>query len=371
LVFFPVRMVARGSEKMVGFASHYVARPPERVEWLGVRIGPAFGISGTSGPAAGAMLTGHGGLGARSTLVGTWSTKDTRKVHFHAAVTDRRMPLGVEVNAAYDYLPNRRFYGMGNEAPFTKTIFLKRENSGGLGVHLGADPYRRVYSVLGISDVNVGPGYTGGGGTTVPRAQDVFPVDEVPGLQTDTKVIGYGVGGDLAAIDSRTDPTLGVHLRGRVLRNQSIDAHNLDYLDWSGEARAYMPVLSKRRVIALRYVYKGVDPSGDSEEIPFYRMPTSANEVRFDGFRGNRFVDHQLMLAHAEYRWIAWRRVWADIFVQYGEVAPDAQAFKATEAHRSVGGGLRMRLSPATTARLQLGHSNEDTILYVDMKGDF
>jgi hypothetical protein len=372
LIFFPVRMVARGSEKVVGFASHYVAKPPERLEWLGVRIGPAFGVSGTSGPAAGVSIQGHGGLGARSNLVATWSTKDTRKIRFHAAVTERRMPLGIDVNAAYDYLPNRRFYGMGNDAPYTKTIFLRRENSGGLGVRYGADPYRRVYGVLGISDINVGPGYTGGlGSTSVPRAQDVFGPGEVPGLETNTKVIGYGAGGDLAAVDSRTDPALGVHLRGRVLRNQSIDSHNLDYFDWVGEARAYMPVFAKRRVIALRYVYKGVDPVGDSEEIPFYRMPTSANEVRFSGFRGNRFVDHQLMLAHAEYRWIAWRRVWADIFLQYGEVAPYAQAFKGTEAHRSIGGGLRTRLSASTSARLEIGHSNEDTIVYLDLKGDF
>jgi outer membrane protein assembly factor BamA len=366
VVFFPVRMVARGSEKVIGFASEYVVHPPQRVEWLGVRIGPAFGVSGTSGPAAGVSIQGHGGLGARSNLTATWSTKDTRKIHFRAAVTDRRMPLGVTANASYDYLPNRRFYGMGNDADFNKTIYLRRENAGGVGVHFGADPYRRVFGVVGISDVNVGPGYTG-----VPRAQDVFSPDDVPGLESDTKVIGYGVGADLASTDSRTDPTLGVHLRGRVLRKESIDEHNLDYYDWSGEARAYMPVLSNRRVIALRYVYKGVDPIGSSEEIPFYRMPSSADEVRFAGFKGNRFVDRQLMLAHAEYRWIAWRRIWADLFLQYGEVAPYAEAFKASEAHRSIGGGLRTRLSGSTSARLEIGHSHEGTAVYLDLKGDF
>ena len=366
VIFFPVRMVARGSEKVVGFASGYVVKPPERIEWLGVRIGPAFGISGTTGPAAGVSVQGRGGLGARSNLVATWSTKDTRKVHFRAAVTDRRMPLGVTANANYDYLPNRRFYGMGNDATLNKTIYLRQENSAGFGVHFGPDPYRRVYGVLGISDVNVGHGYR-----DAPRAQDVFTPDEVPGLETDTKVIGYGAGADLASIDSRTDPTMGIHLRGRVLRNESIDEHDLDYYDWAGEARAYVPVLSKRRVIALRYVYKGVDRVGTSEEVPFYRMPTSANEVRFAGFRGQRFTDRQLMLAHMEYRWVAWRRIWADLFLQYGEVAPYAEAFKASEAHRSIGGGLRTRLSASTSARLEIGHSHEGTAVYLDLKGDF
>jgi outer membrane protein assembly factor BamA len=366
VLFFPARLLARGSEEAVGFASDYVVKPPQRLEWLGVRVGPAFGVSGTSGPAAGVSIQGRGGLGSRSNLVATWSTKDTRKIRFHAGVTDRRMPLGVDVNASYDYLPNRRFYGMGNDASYTKTIFLRRENAGGIGVHFGADPYRRVYGVAGISDVNVGPGYSG-----VPRAQDVFTPDEVPGLESDTKVIGYGLGADFASTDSRFDPTFGFHLRGRVLRNQSIDTHDLDYYDWSGEARAYLPVLSRRRVIAVRYVYKGVGPIGDSETIPFYRMPTSANEVRFAGFKGNRFVDRELMLAHAEYRWIAWRRLWADVFLQYGEVAPDIESFKATEAHRSIGGGFRMRMSPSTSARLEMGHGDEGNVVYLDLKGDF
>lgn len=366
VIFFPARLFARGSEEVVGFASDYFIHPPERVEWLGVRVGPAFGISGTSGPAAGVSLQGHGGFGARSNLVATWSTKDTRRIRFRGSVTDRHMPLGVEVNATYEYFPNRRFYGFGNEAPYNKTIFLRRENSAGVGVHYGADTYRRVYAVAGVSDINVGHGYSDN-----PRAQDVFTPEEVPGLDADTRVIGYGAGADFASIDSRFDPTFGLHLRGRVLRNQSIDTHDLDYYDWAGEARAYMPVLSKRRVVALRYVYKGVDPIGDSEQIPFYRMPTSANEVRFSGFKGNRFVDSQLMLAHAEYRWIAWRRVWADLFLQYGEVAPSIEAFKASEAHRSIGGGLRMRMNASTTARLELGHSNEGNVVYLDLKGDF
>ena len=366
LVFYPVRLVARGTEEGVGFASQFVARPPERVEWLGLRAGPAFGISGTSGPAAGVSLQGHGGFGARSNLTATWSTKDTRKIHFRASVTERRMPLGITMNAAYDYLPNRRFYGMGNDATYQKTIFLRRENSAGLGIHLGADPYRRVYGVAGVSDVHVGPGYSG-----VARMQDVFTPEEVPGLGEDSRVIGYGLGGDLASIDSRYDPTFGAHLRGRVLRNQSIDTHHLDYWDWEGEARAYLPVLSKRRVVALRYVYKGVDPVGDSEEIPFYRLPTSSNEVRFAGFRGNRFVDRQLMLAHGEYRWQAWRNVWANLFIQYGEVQPDADLFRIADAHRSIGGGFRMRLSPSTSGRLEFGHSNEANIVYLDLKGDF
>ena len=365
-VFYPFRLVARGSEQVVAFGSRYVLRPPERVEWLGVRIGPAFGISGTSGPAAGVSLQGHGGLGARSNLVATWSTKDTRKVHFRASVTERSMPLGVEVSANYDYLPNRRFYGMGNDAAETKTIFLRRENSVGLGMHFGADPYRRVFGVVGLSDIHVGPGYRG-----VPRSQDVFTPEEVPGLGEDSKIIAYGLGGDLAAVDSRFDPTFGLHLRGRVMRDQSVDAQHLDYWDWEGEARAYMPVLSERRVVGLRFVYKGVDPTSDSDEIPFYRMPTSNNEVRFAGFRGNRFVDSQLMLAHAEYRWTVWRQVWATFFLQYGEVQGDADNFTIRDAHRSIGGGFRKRLSPSTSARLEFGHSDEANIVYLDLKGDF
>lgn len=369
VVFYPVRLLARGSQAMVTFGSQFMNYEPRLIPWLGVRASPVFGISGTSGPSAGVAIRGRSGLGARATLIGSWSTKDTRKIQFRAGITEPQVPAGVEVYGAYDYRPNRRFYGLGNETtPEGKTIYLRRENIGEGSVFVGKNPYRRIRGVVSISDVNVGPGYR-----DAPRAQDVYDPGQVPFLTEGSRVFSYGAGGDLALLDDLEQPSLGVHVRGETRRFDSIDRHDLHYVSWYAESRAYVPVFASRRVIALRYVYEGVDPRSGSDPIPFYRLPTSGDEARFAAFRSNRFLDRQLMLGHAEYRWIILPQynIWAHVMGQLGSVAPEREAFTLRNAHRSIGGGLRARLGAATTARLEIAAGDEGTRIYLDLKGDF
>jgi hypothetical protein len=368
VVFYPVRLLARGSQAAVGFGSKFINYEPTLVPWLGVRAAPVFGISGTAGPSAGLAIQGRSGLGARATLVGTWSTKDTRRIRLRAAITEPEMPVGVELYGAYDYRPNRRFYGLGNETPPDKTIYLRRENIGEASVYVGRNPWRRIRGVLSVSDIDVGSGYR-----DAPRAQDQFSPDEVPFLTEGSGVLAYGVGGDFALVNDLDQPSLGVHFRGEARRFGSIDDNNLHYASWFAEGRAYLPVLASRRVIALRYVYEGVDPRDGSDPVPFYRLPASSEEVRFAAFRSSRFSDRQLMLGHAEYRWIILPQytIWAHVMGQLGSVASEQDAFTLRSAHRSIGGGLRTRLGPSTTARLEIAGGDEGTRVYLDLRGDF
>lgn len=222
--------------------------------------------------------------------------------------------------------------------------------------------------MVSVSDVEVGPGYR-----DAPRAQDVFSPEEVPFLTEESGVVSYGAGGDLALLDDVVHPSLGVHVRGEARRFDGIDGTNLHYVSWFGEGRAYLPVLASRRVIALRYVYQGVNPRDGSDQVPFYRLPTSSNEVRFAAFRSNRFMDRQLMLGHAEYRWIVLPQytVWAHVFGQLGMVASTHEAFRLDDAHRSIGGGFRAMVTPTTCARLEIASGDEGTRIYLDFKGDF
>jgi hypothetical protein len=367
--FYPVRLLARGSQAAVTFGSQFIGYEPRLIPWLGVRAGPVFGISGTAGPSAGVAIRGRSGLGARATLTGSWSTKDTRKIRLRAAITEPQVPVGVEVYGAYDYRPNRRFYGIGNETgPEEKTIYLRRENVGEASVFLGRDPYRRVRGIASLSDIEVGAGYR-----DAPRAQDVYDPAEVPFLTEGTQVFSYGAGGDLAVLDDVANPSWGIHVRGEARRFDSIDRHDLHYVSWYAESRAYLPVFASRRVIALRYVYEGVDPRSGSDPVPFYRLPTSGDEARFAAFRSNRFLDRQLMLGHAEYRWIILPpyNLWAHVMGQLGSVAPEREAFTLRDAHASIGGGLRVRIGETTTARLEIARGDEGTRIHLDLKGDF
>jgi hypothetical protein len=369
VVFYPLRLAARGSQAVLTYGSQFINYEPRLIPWLGVRAAPVFGISGTAGPSAGIAIQGRSGLGARAMIMGTWSLKDTRRIRLQAGITEPDVPVGLEVSAAYDYRPNRRFYGIGNETEADgKTIYLRRENVGEASLFVGHNPYRRIRGVVSVSDIDVGPGYR-----DAPRAQDVYTSEEVPFLTEGSGVVSYGAGGDLALLNDVVQPSLGVHVRGEARRFDGIDETNLHYVSWFGEARAYLPVLASRRVIALRYVYEGVDPRDGSDQVPFYRLPTSTDEVRFAAFRSSRFMDRRLMVAHAEYRWIILPQytLWAHVFGQLGMVAPTQEGFRLDDAHESIGGGLRAKIGPTTTARLEIASGDEGTRIYLDLKGDF
>ena len=368
LVFYPLRLTARASQVAVTVGSDLIGYEPRLVPWLGVKAAPVVGISGTAGPSAGVAVIGRSGIGARANLVATWSTKDTRRIRLRAGITEPGQRVGVELYGSYDYRPNRRFYGLGNGSTADdKTIYLRRENVGEATAFIGQSPLRRVRGIVSISDVNVGAGYR-----DAPRAQDVFTPEEVPYLDEESSVTSVGGGFDLGFLDDVLNPSRGVHFRGEARRFDSIDNSGAHYNSWFAESRAYVPVFARRRVVALRYVYQGVDPRGDTD-VPFYRMPTSGEQARFAAFRSNRFMDRQLMLGHAEYRWIVLPQytLWAHVFGQLGAVSPDQQGFTLRSAHRSIGGGFRAVLSPTTTARLEVANGDEGTRVYLDLRGDF
>jgi hypothetical protein len=371
IVFFPVRLLARGTEAVAGhavgsLASQRQGTTPSR----GVTVGPAFSYFGAAGPGIGpsVRIPSIIGPGSSLKLSGTWSTLDTREFRLRGTVGEAISAIGLNVLGTYDYRPNQRFFGIGNWSRVEDfSIYLNRNSRADAAIFFGRIPSRRIRILAGISDVGIGGGYHG-----TPLAENVFDPTEVPFLKEGSRVASYGLGGDFATVDRVDEPSLGIHLRAEARKFKSMDGKNLDYDFWRGEARGYLPVLSGRRVFALRLVYEGVDPLAGSDPVPFYRLPESVGSDRFSGFKSHRFRDQQLILAHAEYRWILWNRhVWALLLAQAGEVAPHRDDFMWDGRHTSLGGGLRGRLSPTTLARLELAHSDEGWQINLDLKGDF
>jgi outer membrane protein assembly factor BamA len=177
---------------------------------------------------------------------------------------------------------------------------------------------------------------------------------------------------DLAALDDERDPSRGVHGRVDLRHAAGLRNGDPDYNQWRLEGRAYLPVFAKRRVIAVRGVYAGVDPSGGATaSLPFYRLPRSEGASRFAGYASERFRDRQLMLARIEYRWAILYRMSALALYELGEVAPDAGSFSLHGAHQAYGGGLRLGLSDEATLRLEVAKSVEGLHAVFALGGDF
>ncbi len=370
IVFFPLRLVSNGLEAAAGPVGRRFLDPkPKGPPKSGVSLGPNVTLGGFNdiglGPAI--TLVGFPTADARLRLTGSWSTLDRRRGRFTGIIGDRR-PVGIRLRADYDYKPNRRYFGIGNETPESNlSYFLLENTSAEAALLLGASPLRQLRIVGGYSNMSPRRGYRG-----QPLLEDVFTPAGAPFMHQATRELSYGVTADLAALDDGRDPSLGVHGRADLRRAAGMRSGDPDYYEWRAEGRAYLPVFAKRRVIAVRGVYAGVDPIGGSTTVlPFYRLAQSEGDTRFAGYRSERFRDRQLMLARIEYRWAIIHRLSALALYELGEVAPRAKLFRIADAHMSYGGGLRLGMSDESTIRLEVAKSVEGLKAFLALGGDF
>lgn len=370
IVFLPLRLVARGLEEGVGSFGNHVMTPGPKRAAKGIQVAPQLDIGAIAEVGAGPSITWAGFPSGDSKLHlgGTWSTIDRRRARLSERIGDRR-PIGFLLRADYDYRPNLKFYGIGNETPSSNSSIFLLENTGvEATLHFGASPLRQLRLVGGYSAMSPRRGYNNG---TRHRLEEIFPPGALPFNHRATQELLYGATGDLAALDSGRDPTIGVHARGEFRRAAGLRDGDPDYNQWLIEGRAYAPVFAKRRVLALRGVYTGVGPTGGSTEMPFYRLVETDRVLRFAGYPSHRFRDRQLLLGRIEYRWQVWRGIRAVALYELGEVAPGAKAFTARAARWSYGGGLRYGLSDEGTFRFEVAKSVEGLQANLAIGGTF
>jgi hypothetical protein len=368
IAFFPLRLVARGAEAGVGRYGDRVMNPRPKAAAKGLSAAAEIDVSGVSEVGAGPAITwaGFPSGDSKLRLSGSWSTTDRRRVRLSERIGDRR-PVGLRLRGDYDYKPDLRFYGIGNETPSSnRSIFLLESTSGEAALLFGASPLRQLRLVGGYSAMGPRRGYRG-----TARLEDVFPPGSLPYQDRATQELLYGVTGDLAALDDGRDPTIGVHGRGELRRASGLRDRDPDFNQWLVEGRAYAPVFAKRRVIALRAVYAGVDPTGGTPTLPFYRLVQTDGPLRFAGYPSHRFRDRQLLLGRIEYRWEVWHRIRGTALYELGEVAPQASAFTARAARWGYGGGLRYGLTDEAALRFEVANSVEGIQATLTMRSGF
>lgn len=363
VAFYPLRVLARGGEAAAGIiGSRY---DPRRL----YKALPIFSVSKTAGPAIGIRLKPPKVIREDwyGTFRATWSFNDHRRASIEQRFGEPTVFLGFGLDGSYSYRPNLRFYGIGNSSDRDRrAIFLEEEGRAGGFMRIGTEPLRQVRILAGYSKIGIGRGYNGS-----PVVEDEFSAsDSIPFFRRGSSVVEYGVAGDLALLDDLHDPSVGLHGRGDLRRVHGVSTSELEYIRWHLEGRAYMPVFASRRVIALRGVYQGVDPRDNNEPIPYYRLPQSARETRFTAYKTGRFRDRQLLLAHAEYRWVVWESLWAVALAQWGAVAPNEDGFRLDDGHESYGLGLRYA-SKKGTYRLEVADGAEGIAAHFDFRGDF
>lgn len=376
VAFLPFRLLARGFEAGANYAESHMnlqdfenkkpSGPPTRVS-----VGPRFGLGGSEGIGLGATVKGPiFDPKNQFRLDAMWTHLDSRRVRLRTLFGEGSSFIGVGAEGVYDYRPNRRFYGIGNDVGAARTIFLQQEIRGDGWVFFGRDSTRRVRAIVGISDAYIDRGYNGSGAH---RAVETFDPAEVPFLTRGSRVKSYGAGGQFAVLNDVHQPSRGIHFLGEARHVTSADDDSdLRFDSWRAETRGYVPVFSPRRVIALRGVLQGVDPEAGSEAIPFYRLPVAVKQNRFSGYSGDRFRDRRLALLHAEYRWLIWAsRMYAFAMAQRAQVAPTNHALRWADMHEAYGGGLRYHISDSQNARLEVAKGSRGMTIDLELDAEF
>jgi len=185
-----------------------------------------------------------------------------------------------------------------------------------------------------------------------------------------TQTVSYGAGGDFAVVDDMINPTAGFHLRAEAQWFEGLGSSNFDYPRTHLEARAYLPVLSSKRVLAFRAVHQGIEPD-DGEVVPFYLLPDVTGDVHLAGYSAHRFIDNHLALARAEYRWLVWEdKLWAVAIAEIAEVASSADRLRIADVHESYGGGLRLGFQ-GTVMRATVAKGSDGLITWFSFEEDF
>ncbi len=370
ILFLPLRLVARGAEAIVGLAGRGTlprSRHDQKDE--GFKVRPAILYAGASDPALGVRLVSVLDPAHKTQwdAAGSWSLRDTRKAQLGYRRGTPEDSWGVRTLANYNYRPFRTYYGIGNStSEADKSIYLDEVGAVEVAARLG--PAGRSLQLLGGYDItSTRNGYNG----SSPDLLDVFTLAEAPGMSDASQALSYGVGGDLALVADRVDPTSGVHGRFEVRKLNSQGGGDFNLWQVHLEARGYIPVASKRRVVALRALHQSIDPVRDDAAIPFYRLPEAAGTTNFAAFSSRRFIDRHLVLAHAEYRWLIMDRLWALGLAEVGEVASSASRLRVADVHESYGGGLRFAFREGAVARLQIATGTDGLRAALTFNGDF
>jgi outer membrane protein assembly factor BamA len=175
-----------------------------------------------------------------------------------------------------------------------------------------------------------------------------------------------------------------VNLYGRVASSDGLVNHaafaDYGWTEAEVDIRGYIPLGTPRTSLAMRSELELKKPKGGSQ-IPFYDLSWIGGREYVRGyelyrFRGNNALLFSTELRHTVYSKSDTRGVDVFGFADSGQVWGDARLayddrLSSSNWHSGVGGGLQYRHSRTLAARIEVGRSNEDVLIYLSMSRGF
>ncbi len=248
------------------------------------------------------------------------------------------------------------FYGLGPESEeVNRTDYRYEEARADVVAGYQLARWVGVQFRTGYLSTNVGPGRT-----SRPDAEEVFSDDQAPGLAHQPDFLHYDSG---LYLGWEADPNEPAALLGiRFASFDDLDGSRFEFKRFSVDARGYVPLGSRQRMIALRY-YASRDYANDGAEVPFYLMKSLGGQDTLRGYKDFRFRDANLLYLSGEYRWEATAGLEFAVFYDTGKAFARRSEFHLDGMKHTFGWGIRAKNRRRVSFRMDVGRTGDGNVL--------
>ncbi|MFQ5770749.1 MAG: BamA/TamA family outer membrane protein, partial [bacterium] len=287
----------------------------------------------------------------------------------------------------YQDSPQEDFFGIGaNSLEANRTNFSWQDTN--IGGAVGLRLHRNISTILNVFYSN--NKIRAGTDKKYPSTEERFEEPEIPGFGND---MAFVVAKANITFDSRNvfypeNATMKHALTDDPLRHRTANPYKgtlisleasrykdqsngqFDFKRLEIEFQQYIPFYKGHQVIAFRHFGSIVDRDSGAD-IPFYLMQHLGGVNSLRGYREYRFQDRNALLFNVEYRWLVWSGLDMALFLDAGNVYPRAKDISLEDLKTSYGIGFRVNTSYAVMLRIDIGHSEEGTLIHMQFNHVF
>ncbi|MDD5084907.1 MAG: BamA/TamA family outer membrane protein [Candidatus Omnitrophica bacterium] len=297
-----------------------------------------------------------------------WAYESVRNYQEYGsrAVLGNVLSTGVNLNAGIDYrnFAKEDFYGLGPRTSRGDAVNFRFEDT---TATTGAE---RDLPFDFSTDVIFGYSHTKilDGTDDNPEIKKYYTEQTLPGRDGGDRIfLDCGIMHDTR--DDEQDPRSGGFQTFRFGYYDSFPGKRFKYVKYKAEAAHFIPIFSKKRVLAIRFLGE-LNDSCDNRHIPFYDMARMGGFYTLRGYRFNRYFDEGMMLMNFEYRYQIWKykdfSADAVPFFEMGQVFPEISKMRGSYMRFSYGFGFRAKYKNKSVG-FEAANSSEGLELYLGM----
>jgi len=337
---------------------------PREVPWGFLASVRAGGLSGFGGGVTlyhDAFFGEHNRLKIRT----KWTTTNNQKYTLGVLFNDTR-PFQVQFGSGYRLRPNARFFGIGSRSRKEDESWYTQETAwAGLGFSQELVEHIRAQASGTYSSV----------GTRGPE-------DESPAIEEQFSVLPPGFGDRshgvtfslMMAFDNTLEdgrPESGTVLQAKASSYTSTADNDVAFWTFRGNAEQFIPLWHTERALAVRAYASWIENNSD-DPVPFQRLMENDEPDEFRGYRTLRWRDRGIAGVSIEYRFPVFamknrRGTGLDAYAlaDFGNVFDELSNALSEEVTSSFGGGLRLISKRGFSGRLEVAHSEEETVFRI------